>query len=157
MSNKRQRGSGVKNRGNRNAVNASGPSQKNVRGSGAKNRGNNALQVQEGSNQSNVPKSDLNREGNKPQQSQQPTLPPRPPIPSRNLRYPLNEQIHDNTDYLKIDIVEYKPIGDGGKLVGDPGSRRTGGKNILHSIILPIPPNVQDGNAVNDRDWETYF
>ena len=75
MSNKRQRGSGVKNRGNRNAVNASGPSQKNVRGSGAKNR-NNALQVQEGSNSSNVPKkSDLNNEGNKPQQSQQPTLP----------------------------------------------------------------------------------
>ena len=151
MSNKRQRGSGVKNRGNRNAVNASGPSQKNVRGSGAKNR-NNALQVQEGSNSSNVPKSDLNNEGNKPQQSQQPTLPPRPKIPSRNLRYPLNEQIHDNTDYLKIDIVEYKPIGDGGKLVGDPGSRRTNGKNILHSIILPIPPNVQDGNAVSYSD-----
>ena len=88
--------------------------------------------------------------GNQPQQKQEPTVPSRPPIPSRNLRYPKNEQIHDSTDYLKIDIVEYEPIGD--KLVGDPGSRRTNGKKILHSIILPIPPNVQDGNAVSYSD-----
>mgnify|MGYP003127186289 CR=1 FL=1 len=33
-----KRGSGVKNRGNRVAVNASGPQQQNVRGSGAKNK-----------------------------------------------------------------------------------------------------------------------
>ena len=25
-------------------------------------------------------------------------------------------------------------------------------KNILHSIILPIPPNIQDGNAVSYSD-----
>ena len=98
--------------------------------------------------------------GNQPINEQPATLKPKPPaqttksaIPPRNLRYPVNEQIHNTTDYLKIDIVEYKPVGK--KLVSSPGSRRNekrNGKNILHSIILPIPPNIQDGNAVSYSD-----
>lgn len=95
--------------------------------------------------------------GNQPINEQPATLKPKPPaqttksaIPPRNLRYPVNEQIHNTTDYLKIDIVEYKPVGK--KLVSSPGSRRANGKNILHSIILPIPPNIQDGNAVSYSD-----
>ena len=112
---------------------------------------NRALQIQNGADAGKFPPLPSQKStGNQPQQKQEPTVPPRPPIPSRNLRYPKNEQIHDSTDYLKIDIVEYEPIGD--KLVGDPGSRRTNGKKILHSIILPIPPNVQDGNAVSYSD-----
>ena len=96
---------------------------------------------------------------NEPVQEQPATLPSRPPtqtkksIPPRSLRYPVNEEIHNTTDYLKIDIVEYKPVGE--RLVSSPGSRRNekrNGKNILHSIILPIPPNIQDGNAVSYSD-----
>ena len=98
---------------------------------------------------------------NEPVQEQPATLPSRPPtqtkkssIPPRNLRYPVNEEIHNTTDYLKIDIVEYKPVAknNNGSLVSSPGSRRANGKNILHSIILPIPPNIQDGNAVSYSD-----
>ena len=112
---------------------------------------NRALQIQNGADAGKFPPLPSQKStGNQPQQKQEPTVPPRPPIPSRNLRYPKNEQIHNTTDYLKIDIVEYEPIGD--KLVGDPGSRRTNGKKILHSIILPIPPNIQDGNAVSYSD-----
>ena len=100
--------------------------------------------------------------GNQPINEQPATLKPKPPaqttksaIPPRNLRYPVNEQIHNTTDYLKIDIVEYKPVAknnSNGSLVSSPGSRRANGKNILHSIILPIPPNIQDGNAVSYSD-----
>ena len=100
--------------------------------------------------------------GNQPINEQPATLKPKPPaqttksaIPPRNLRYPVNEQIHNTTDYLKIDIVEYKPVAKNNSnesLVSSPGSRRANGKNILHSIILPIPPNIQDGNAVSYSD-----
>ena len=112
---------------------------------------NRALQIQNGADAGKFPPLPSQKStGNQPQQKQEPTVPPRPPIPRRDLRYPRNEQIHNTTDYLKIEIVEYEPIGD--KLVGDPGSRRTNGKKILHSIILPIPPNIQDGNAVSYSD-----
>ena len=161
-----KRGSGAKNRG-REGVNASGPQQQNVRGSGAGS--NRALQENDGSNKADkqpvktqvsppLPSSSPSNT-NEPVQEQPTTLPSRPPtqtkksIPPRNLRYPVNEEIHNTTDYLKIDIVEYKPVGK--KLVSSPGSRRNekrNGKNILHSIILPIPPNIQDGNAVSYSD-----
>ena len=161
-----KRGSGAKNRG-REGVNASGPQQQNVRGSGAGS--NRALQENDGSNKADkqpvktqvsppLPSSSPSNT-NEPVQEQPATLPSRPPtqtkksIPPRNLRYPVNEEIHNTTDYLKIDIVEYKPVGK--KLVSSPGSRRNekrNGKNILHSIILPIPPNIQDGNAVSYSD-----
>ena len=129
---------------------------------------NRALQVQNGASASALVKSGGKTQvspplpssspnnTNEPVQEQPATLPSRPPtqtkksIPPRSLRYPVNEEIHNTTDYLKIDIVEYKPVGK--KLVSSPGSRRANGKNILHSIILPIPPNIQDGNAVSYSD-----
>ena len=161
-----KRGSGAKNRG-REGVNASGPQQQNIRGSGAGS--NKALQENDGSNKADkqpvktqvsppLPSSSPSNT-NEPVQEQPATLPSRPPtqtkksIPPRSLRYPVNEEIHNTTDYLKIDIVEYKPVGE--RLVSSPGSRRNekrNGKNILHSIILPIPPNIQDGNAVSYSD-----
>ncbi len=126
------------------------------------------------------------------------------------LRYPL-EGMTQHTDYLQIDIVEYKPVGskldrvtrqpskdslewakknpekakavDGGRGVGpreffkakssnfisEPGNRRntinnTGAsrtrpfglatKPLINAgtILLPIPSNVQDGNAVKFGD-----
>ena len=135
---------------------------------------NRALQVQNGASASALVKSGGKTQvsqplpssspnnTNEPVQEQPATLPSRPPaqtkkssIPPRNLRYPVNEEIHNTTDYLKIDIVEYKPVAknnSNGSLVSSPGSRRANGKNILHSIILPIPPNIQDGNAVSYSD-----
>ena len=62
------------------------------------------------------------------------------------LRYPAT-LISDSTDYLKIDIVDYKPIGK--RTVSRPGSRRNQGKNISKTIILPIPSNISDTNAVD--------
>ena len=101
-------------------------------------------------------------------------------------RYPY-KAFTDTTDYLQIDVVEYKPIGgnlvdkeiqiddpdfigpvDGGgtpkktikfkgreniSLTSTPGSRRVNtGLKRLKTILLPIPSNVQDGNAVSYED-----
>ena len=72
-------------------------------------------------------------------------------------RYPL-EALTETTDYLQFTIVEYQPTKEltGGSLVGAPGSRRIGpqgtkdkAKKILGSIILQMPSNIQDGNAVD--------
>ena len=83
------------------------------------------------------------------------------------LRYPY-EALTANTDYLQIDIVEYKPVGqEPGDLISNPssgnrrltssaavGSTRPRGlsKSALinaGSILLPIPNSVQDGNSVD--------
>ena len=83
------------------------------------------------------------------------------------LRYPY-EALTANTDYLQIDIVEYKAVGqDSGSLTSNPsaGNRRltssaaVGGtrprglsKSALinaGSILLPVPNSVQDGNSVD--------
>ena len=83
------------------------------------------------------------------------------------LRYPY-QALTKNTDYLQIDIVEYKAVGqDSGSLTSNPsaGNRRltssaaVGGtrprglsKSALvnaGSILLPIPNSVQDGNSVD--------
>ena len=83
------------------------------------------------------------------------------------LRYPY-EALTANTDYLQIDIVEYKPVGQKpGDLISNPssgnrrltssaavGSTRPRGlsKSALinaGSILLPIPNSVQDGNSVD--------
>jgi len=78
---------------------------------------------------------------------------------SSPLRYPY-EIVDESTDYLRIGIVEYKPIAgtkaDPSKkefttLVGKPGSRRNG-KKTKATIILPIPSNIEDGNAVSYSD-----
>ena len=72
-------------------------------------------------------------------------------------RYPL-EALTETTDYLQFTIVEYQPTkqASGGSLVGAPGSRRIGpngtkdkAKKILGSIIMQMPANIQDGNAVD--------
>ena len=166
-----KRGSGAKNRGKK--VDAQKPKMASFREDAGENR---ALQVQNGASASALVKSggagktQLSpalpgsgpNSGNAPVNEKPSTLPSRPPaqtkkssIPPRNLRYPVNEEIHNTTDYLKIDIVEYKPVAknnNNGSLVSSPGSRKRNGKNILHSIILPIPPNIQDGNAVSYSD-----
>ena len=78
-------------------------------------------------------------------------------IRSGGFRYPL-EALTETTDYLQFTIVEYQPTkqASGGSLVGSPGSRRIGpqgtkdkAKNILGNIILQMPSNIQDGNAVD--------
>ena len=72
-------------------------------------------------------------------------------------RYPL-EALTETTDYLQFTIVEYQSTKQrsGGSLVGSPGSRRIGPQGtkdkatkILGSIILQMPSNIQDGNAVD--------
>ena len=78
-------------------------------------------------------------------------------IRSGGFRYPL-EALTETTDYLQFTIVEYQPTKQvsGGSLVGAPGSRRIGpagtkdkAKKILGSIIMQMPANIQDGNAVD--------
>jgi len=77
-------------------------------------------------------------------------------IPS-NLRYP-KADIHDDTDYLKIDVLQYKPLGfTQQKDVLSKGLKRSknqyrdekSGKliNSLGSIILPIPQDISDTNS----------
>lgn len=62
-------------------------------------------------------------------------------------RYPYT-LITKSTDYLQIDVVDYKPIGNIGKtIVNTPGSRRNQGKNKKKTIFLPIPSNISDSNA----------
>ena len=79
---------------------------------------------------------------------------------SGGFRYPL-EALTETTDYMSFTIVEYQPVKErsGGSLVGSPGSRRIGPQGtrdkatkILGSIILQMPSNIQDGNAVDYGD-----
>lgn len=76
---------------------------------------------------------------------------------SGGFRYPL-EALTETTDYMSFTIVEYQSVKarSGGSLVGSPGSRRIGPQGtrdkatkILGSIILQMPANIQDGNAVD--------
>ena len=76
---------------------------------------------------------------------------------SGGFRYPL-EALTESTDYLSFTIVEYQSVKQrgGGSLVGSPGSRRIGPQGtkdkatkILGNIILQMPSNIQDGNAVD--------
>ena len=78
-------------------------------------------------------------------------------IKGGGFRYPL-EALTETTDYLQFTIVEYQSTKQrsGGSLVGSPGSRRIGPQgtkdkatNILGSIILQMPSNIQDGNSVD--------
>ena len=76
---------------------------------------------------------------------------------SGGFRYPL-EALTETTDYLQFTIVEYQSTKQrsGGSLVASPGSRRIGPQGtkdkatkILGNIILQMPSNIQDGNAVD--------
>ena len=89
--------------------------------------------------------------------------------PSRGgvLRYPY-QALTAHTDYLQIDIVEYKSVKQSsGSLISNPssGNRRIQGSKVVGStrprglatkallnngtIILPVPNSVQDGNSVD--------
>ena len=76
-------------------------------------------------------------------------------------RYP-KSIIHETTDYLQIDVVEYKPISQNDqntnkatvtKFVSSAGSRKVNnGSRLLNTIILPIPSNIQDSNSAKYGD-----
>lgn len=71
-----------------------------------------------------------------------------------SLRYP-NKEIHKNTDYLQIDVLQYKPAGlDLTKQKNNTlRSLKTSKGNynkkedILGSILLPIPQNISSTNS----------
>ena len=86
-------------------------------------------------------------------------------------RYPL-KAFTARTDYLQIGIANYTPVGSTeersivirnekgvavdrktakGRLTRDPneGFRRNNNKNIKSTILLPMPSNIQDGNAAD--------
>ena len=81
------------------------------------------------------------------------------------LRYPL-EALTGTTDYLQINIIEYKrqknqltrPAGFGANTLNSAvGGTRSGSlarKSVINdgSILLQVPSNVQDGNSVNYGD-----
>ena len=81
------------------------------------------------------------------------------------LRYPL-EALTGTTDYLQINIIEYKrqpnqltrPTGFGANTlssaVGGTSSGSLAKRSVVNdgSILLQVPSNVQDGNAVNFGD-----
>ena len=83
------------------------------------------------------------------------------------LRYPY-QALTAHTDYLQIDIVEYKSVKQSsGSLISNPssGNRRIQGSKVVGStrprglatkallntgtILLPVPNSVQDGNSVD--------
>ena len=74
-----------------------------------------------------------------------------------NYRYP-NTQLEEDSDFLEIKVVEYKPPGIGGGKEGEQpfklGSSTEGlQKNIekpIGYIFLPVPENIQDSN---DVEW----
>ena len=81
------------------------------------------------------------------------------------LRYPL-EALTGTTDYLQINIIEYKrpknqvtrPAGFGANTLNSAAGGTTSGslarKSVVNdgSILLQVPSNVQDGNSVNYGD-----
>jgi hypothetical protein len=69
-------------------------------------------------------------------------------------RYPLTAYT-EKTDYLQIDIVEYKSVknnrNDGRSSIASQASSRNvgnSGKNKLTTIFLPIPGNISDNVSV---------
>ena len=91
-------------------------------------------------------------------------------MPQTVLRYPL-KIFTEETDYLQIDMQEYRSIGGGSptddsseigsstsfnttSLTSDPRNRfrRNSTKRPISTILLPIPSTIQDGNAVQYND-----
>ncbi len=71
----------------------------------------------------------------------------------KQLRYP-NKEIHKNTDYLQIDVLQYKPLSlDLTQKNNTIRSLKTSKGNynkkedILGSILLPIPQNITSTNS----------
>lgn len=181
-----KRGSGVKNRGNRVGVNASTSQQQNVRGSGAKNNSvKTAVITPEDTARPTSSPKDTNTGSSTPP-VEQPTpvstpetkttekKPPAKPVAqgeSGVLRYPM-EALSDTTDYLQIDIVEYKSAkelsGSNNSITTAAGSRsvaQLGQSNARKglkgtglatkrlkdrgTIILQMPSQIQDGNSTS--------
>ena len=67
------------------------------------------------------------------------------------LRYPYT-MIAETTDYLQIDVIKYKHIGN--DIVNAPGGRRNRGiaKDKIKTILLPIPSNISDSNSAKYGD-----
>ena len=177
-----KRGSGVKNRGNRVGVNASTSQQQNVRGSGAKNNPvKTSVVTPEDTAQPTSSPKDTNTGStvppagdtsvSTPETKITEKKPPAKPVAqgeSGVLRYPM-EALSDTTDYLQIDIVEYKSAkelsGSNNSFTTGPGSRNIGqstGRKGLTSkglatkrlkdrgtIILQMPSSIQDGNSAS--------
>lgn len=72
-----------------------------------------------------------------------------------NYRYP-NTQLEEDSDFLEIKIVEYKPPGIGGegeqpfKLGTSTEGLQKNIENPIGYIFLPVPENIQDSN---DVEW----
>jgi len=71
----------------------------------------------------------------------------------KQLRYP-NKEIHKNTDYLQIDVLQYRPLGLDltQKRNNTIKSLKTSKGNykkedVLGSILLPIPQNISSTNS----------
>jgi len=66
-------------------------------------------------------------------------------------RYP-NQEIYEDTDYLRIAIVNYTPVGD--QLSGrrDERRKKTSAKERIATVLLPMPSNLVDNNAVSYTD-----
>ena len=181
-----KRGSGVKNRRNRVSVNASTSQQQNVRGSGAKNNSvKTAVVTPEDTAQPTSSPKDTNTGSSTPPVEQPIPVstpetkttekkPPAKPVAqgeSGVLRYPM-EALSDTTDYLQIDIVEYKSAkelsGSNNTLTAAAGSRsvaQLGQSNARKglkgtglatkrlkdrgTIILQMPSSIQDGNSAS--------
>lgn len=79
-------------------------------------------------------------------------------------RYPVG-QLNENSDFLQIGITNYTPnkLGNASALTGTAGistsgnfgnlfqvarKERSNTKALNHTIFLPIPSNIQDGNSV---------
>ena len=91
------------------------------------------------------------------------------------LRYP-KEALHDTTDYLRIDVLNYDSVSKGGQRGGNAATREKGSlvrnvsdrqnsiavqpgtfspkkyTELTDSILLPMPSNIQDGNSVDYSD-----
>ena len=181
-----KRGSGVKNRRNRVSVNASTSQQQNVRGSGAKNNSvKTAVVTPEDTAQPTSSPKDTNTGSSTPPVEQPIPVstpetkttekkPPAKPVAqgeSGVLRYPM-EALSDTTDYLQIDIVEYKSAkelsGSNNSITTAAGSRsvaQLGQSNARKglkgtglatkrlkdrgTIILQMPSSIQDGNSAS--------
>jgi len=75
----------------------------------------------------------------------------KPSSDKKVLRYPYT-MIAETTDYLQIDVIKYKHIGN--DIVNAPGGRRNRGiaKDKIKTILLPIPSNISDSNSTKYGD-----
>ena len=69
----------------------------------------------------------------------------------KNMRYPIT-LLDEFQDYLKIQMVEYKPRGlgaQGGSFALASRPNAAGDRTILSTIFLPIPGGISDNNTAN--------